>query len=131
MARSRTNYRAGMTANASAMSSTTIDDAVAVLRSGGLVGLPTETVYGLAADATNAAAVRKIFAVKGRPTRNPLIVHVSDVRIGQKYASDWSDRADALARRFWPGPLTLVVPKAAAIVPEVTAGLETVGLRAP
>lgn len=108
-----------------------IDAAVHVLRSGGLVAFPTETVYGLGADATNAEAVRRIFAAKGRPSTNPLIVHVSDAHVAKRYAKHWPPEAEALARRFWPGPLTLVVPKSEAIVPEVSAGRETVGIRAP
>jgi L-threonylcarbamoyladenylate synthase len=102
-----------------------------VLRSGRLVAFPTETVYGLGADATNVDAVRKIFAAKGRPSTNPLIVHVSDAGAARRYARIWPVAADALAAKFWPGPLTLVVPKADCIVPEVSAGLATVGLRVP
>ncbi|HEY2585737.1 MAG TPA: L-threonylcarbamoyladenylate synthase [Tepidisphaeraceae bacterium] len=105
--------------------------AVSVLRGGHVVAFPTETVYGLGADATNAEAVHRIFAAKGRPSTNPLIVHVSDSHIAKRYAKHWPPAAEALARRFWPGPLTLVVPKGDAIVPEVTAGRETVGIRAP
>lgn len=108
-----------------------LDAANETLRRGGLVAFPTETVYGLGADATNAAAVRRIFAAKGRPSTNPLIVHVSDSHVAQRYAKHWPPEAEALARRFWPGPLTLVVPKSDAIVPVVTAGRETVGIRAP
>src|SRR5947209_14595900 len=113
------------------VSASSIDRAVEILRSGGVVGIPTETVYGLAADATNAAAVKKIFAIKGRPGTNPLIVHVHDAAVARRYASVWDRRAEELAAAFWPGPLTLVVPKGESIMPEVTAGLETVGLRAP
>lgn len=102
-----------------------------VLRSGRLVAFATETVYGLGADATNAQAVRKIFAAKGRPSTNPLIVHVSDAGVARRYARTWPAAADALAAKFWPGPLTLVVPRTASIVSEVSAGLDTVGLRAP
>jgi L-threonylcarbamoyladenylate synthase len=108
-----------------------IDKAVHLLRAGKLVAFPTETVYGLGADATNPVAVGRIFAAKGRPATNPLIVHVADARIARRYAKQWPKEAEELALRFWPGPLTLVVPKADAIVPEVTAGLETVGLRSP
>jgi L-threonylcarbamoyladenylate synthase len=105
--------------------------AVEILRHGGLVAFPTETVYGLGADATNRDAVRRIFAAKGRPSVNPLICHVADEQTARRYAANWSSTASKLAQHFWPGPLTLVVPKTDAIVPEVTAGLETVGLRAP
>jgi L-threonylcarbamoyladenylate synthase len=113
------------------VSASSIDRALEILRSGGVVGIPTETVYGLAADATDSGAVKKIFSVKGRPGTNPLIVHVHDAAVARRCASVWDRRAEELARRFWPGPLTLVVPKAQSIVPEVTAGLQTVGLRAP
>src|SRR3954447_24478723 len=97
-----------------------IDRAVAILRGGGLVAFPTETVYGLGADATNPAAVRRIFAAKGRPATNPLIVHVADIDTAKRYAAEWSDAARVLAAVWWPGPLTLVVPKAPAIAPEAT-----------
>src|SRR5436305_12082383 len=89
--------------------------AAQILRRGGIVAFPTETVYGLGADATNAEAVRRVFAAKGRPPTNPLIIHVADTAIAQRYASIWPQRADQLARQFWPGPLTLVLPKAPAI----------------
>ncbi len=108
-----------------------IDQAAAVLRAGGLVAFPTETVYGLGADATNARAVGKIFSAKGRPATNPLIVHVADIRTARKYAAVWPRSAQRLARRFWPGPLTLVLPKGRQITPKATAGRKTVGLRAP
>src|SRR4051794_19782908 len=108
-----------------------IDRAVDILRAGGLVAFPTETVYGLGADATNPAAVRRIFAAKGRPPTNPLIVHVADVAAARPYAAEWSDAAQTLTAVWWPGPLTLVVTKAASITPEATAGRGTVGLRAP
>lgn len=108
-----------------------IDRAVAILRAGGLVAFPTETVYGLGADATNPAAVRRIFAAKGRPPTNPLIAHVADIDTARRYAAEWSDAAQTLAAVWWPGPLTLVVPKAASVVAEATAGRETVGLRSP
>jgi L-threonylcarbamoyladenylate synthase len=102
-----------------------------ILRDGGLVAFPTETVYGLGADATNPGAVRRIFSAKGRPPTNPLIVHVADASVAQRYAATWPPRAEQLAQRFWPGPLTLVLPKAPSIVPEATAGRDTVGLRVP
>jgi len=95
------------------------------------VAFPTETVYGLGADATNARAVRKIFAAKGRPPTNPLIVHVAGVAMAKLYAAEWPDAARRLAQRFWPGPLTLVVPRYRTVVPEVSAGLGTVALRMP
>ena len=102
-----------------------------ILRRGGLVAFPTETVYGLGADATNAAAVRRVFELKGRPSTNPLIVHVADEVVARRYAREWPLAASRLVDAFWPGPLTLVVPKHPSIVLEVTAGLDTVGLRAP
>ena len=108
-----------------------IQQGAELLRRGELVAFPTETVYGLGADATNQTAVRKIFAAKGRPSTNPLIVHIADAAIAQRYASAWDERAEKLAMHFWPGPLTLVLPKSAEIVDEVTAGLPSVGLRVP
>ncbi|MGB2636440.1 MAG: L-threonylcarbamoyladenylate synthase, partial [Candidatus Acidiferrum sp.] len=108
-----------------------IEKAAKILRSGGLVVFPTETVYGLGANALDAAAVKKIFALKGRPATSPLIVHVAGVEQARELAAEWSEEAEALARAYWPGPLTLVVPKQAMIPDEVTAGLGTVGLRVP
>ena len=108
-----------------------ITRAVQILRAGGLVAFPTETVYGLGADATNADAVRKIFAVKGRPITNPLICHVADAHVAQRYARDWPLAASRITERYWPGPLTIVLAKTAPIVSQATAGLNTVGLRAP
>src|SRR6185437_5916133 len=108
-----------------------IERAAGILRAGGLVAFPTDTVYGLGADATNAAAVTKIFAVKGRPGTNPLICHVADESMARRYATTWPAAASRLAARFWPGPLTIVVPRAPSIVSGVTAGLNSVGLRAP
>jgi L-threonylcarbamoyladenylate synthase len=109
----------------------TVRRAAEILRAGRLVAFATETVYGLGADARNPAAVRKIFEIKGRPPTNPLIVHVADEAAARACAGDWPDVASALADAFWPGPLTLVVPRGSAIAPEVSAGLTTVGLRAP
>ena len=108
-----------------------IDQAVSILRAGGLVAFPTETVYGLGADASNADAVARVFAAKGRPPGNPLIVHVAGIDAARRYSRTWPDAADQLARAFWPGPLTLVLPKSPAIVLAVTAGRESVGLRSP
>ena len=106
--------------------------AAEVLREGGLVAVPTETVYGLAARADSAEAVAKIYQAKGRPSFNPLIVHVRDEEQAAQYAQ-WSDAAQIAVMTVWPGPLTVVVPvKAdAGLAPAVTAGLETVALRAP
>lgn len=108
-----------------------VQRAAEVLRGGELVAFPTETVYGLGADATQSAAVEKIFAAKGRPATNPLIVHVAGIETARKFAADWPASAEKLAARFWPGPLTVVVPKSAEIVDEATAGLASVGLRMP
>ncbi len=108
-----------------------LDEAVAALRAGRLVAFPTETVYGLGADARNADAVDAIFRAKGRPATNPLIVHISGVAMAKVYARRWPDTARRLAMRFWPGPLTLVVPRSEDIAPNVSAGLDTVGLRMP
>ena len=108
-----------------------ISRAAEIIRRGGLVAFPTETVYGLGADATNAAAVRRIFEVKRRPATSPLIVHLDSEEMAREYAAQWPRSATELAERFWPGPLTLVLPKKATIPEEVTAGLGTVGLRVP
>ena len=106
--------------------------AAQVLRGGGLVALPTETVYGLAARADSAAAVAAIYRAKGRPDFNPLIVHVPDLAAAEKIA-EFDDRAQKLAGHFWPGALTLVLPlrRDARIAPAVTAGLPTIALRCP
>lgn len=108
-----------------------IHQAAQLLAAGRLVAFPTETVYGLGADATSPAAVRLIFAAKGRPATNPLIVHVADVGVARRYAAEWPAAAGVLAAAFWPGPLTLVLPKHPSIADEATAGGRTVGLRVP
>lgn len=105
--------------------------AACVLKEGGLVAFPTETVYGLGADALDGHAVAKIFAAKGRPATNPVIVHVSSVEQARTLSSAWPAAADRLAEAFWPGPLTLIVPKAACIPDVVTAGGPSVALRMP
>ena len=105
--------------------------AAELIRSGKLVAFPTETVYGLGANALDAAAVARIFAVKGRPRQSPLIVHVDSIEMARALLLEWPDAADRLARRYWPGPLTLVLPKRPSIPDIVTAGLATVGLRVP
>jgi L-threonylcarbamoyladenylate synthase len=102
-----------------------------VLRAGGLVGLPTETVYGLAALATDAGAVRRVFAVKGRPVDHPLIVHLPDATHVARWADPVPDALAPLAAALWPGPLTVVVRAAAHVLPEVTGGRPTVALRVP
>jgi L-threonylcarbamoyladenylate synthase len=108
-----------------------IEQAARILREGGLVVFPTETVYGLGANALDASAVRKIYALKGRPATSPLIVHVASIEQAKELAAEWLPEADRLARQYWPGPLTIVVPKKGTIPDEVTAGLPTVGLRMP
>ncbi len=102
-----------------------------LLRAGELVGMPTETVYGLGADALNPAAVRKIFAAKGRPADHPLIVHLPDAEQLPRWAASIPKEAIALARAFWPGPLTLILKRDAHVPDEVTGGQDTVGLRVP
>jgi L-threonylcarbamoyladenylate synthase len=96
-----------------------------------LVAFPTETVYGLGANALDPAAVAKIYAAKGRPPGSPLIVHVDSIAMARGLAREWPEKAEKLARRFWPGPLTLVLPKQPHIPDTLTAGLDTVGIRVP
>jgi len=108
-----------------------IAQAAAVLKAGGLVGLPTETVYGLAADASNPVAIAKIFAAKGRPSDHPVIVHLAQARQISDWAIDIPDEAWTLARAFWPGPLTLILKRAPHVLDAVTGGQDTVGLRVP
>lgn len=108
-----------------------IAEAVAALRRGEAIGLPTETVYGLAADAANPAAVRRIFALKGRPADHPLIVHLASAEAIDDWARDIPEAARILARAFWPGPLTLILKRHPRVPDEVTGGQDTVGLRVP
>jgi L-threonylcarbamoyladenylate synthase len=108
-----------------------IEHAARLLREGRLVAFPTETVYGLGANALDADAVARIYAAKRRPATSPLIVHVASIEMALTVVSAWPETAALLAKKFWPGPLTLVLPKAAAIPLIVTAGLSTVGLRMP
>src|SRR4051812_21724304 len=108
-----------------------VDRAVELLQAGELVALPTETVYGLAANAFDAAAVARIFEIKGRPINNPLIVHIANLEMARGCAAEWPAAADDLARSFWPGPLTMVLRKGVSIADLVTAGGKTVGLRWP
>jgi L-threonylcarbamoyladenylate synthase len=108
-----------------------IDGAIAVLRAGGLVAFPTETVYGLGADAANAAAVRGIFAAKGRPATHPVIVHLGDAAQVPGWAREIPAAARKLAGAFWPGPLTLVLRRASGVSDVVTGGQDTVALRVP
>ena len=108
-----------------------VERAAELLRAGGVVAFPTETVYGLGADARNDAAVARIFEIKGRPRFDPLIVHVSEPEMAEGVAVEIPPSARELIRRFWPGPLTLVLPKRADVSDLVTAGLPTVGVRMP
>lgn len=122
---------AGVPARIAAPTPASIAEAARCLRSGGLVAMPTETVYGLAANALDADAVARIFSAKGRPASNPLIVHVANREAARALARRWPDAAEALAKRHWPGPLTLVVERGDTIPDIVTAGGPTVGLRVP
>jgi L-threonylcarbamoyladenylate synthase len=108
-----------------------VDVAVAILVDGGLVGIPSETVYGLAANASLPEAVRRVFAAKGRPADHPLILHVSDIAHARAASSDWTEAAEILARTFWPGPLTVIVTKSEGVDPVVTGGQDSVALRVP
>jgi L-threonylcarbamoyladenylate synthase len=108
-----------------------IERAAAILRAGGLVAFPTETVYGLGADASNPAAVAKIFAAKGRPQDHPLIVHLAGIDLLPLWAAEIPAAAHKLAAAFWPGPLTLILKRAAGVPDCVTGGQDTVGLRIP
>lgn len=108
-----------------------VAQAAELLRAGQLVALPTETVYGLAANAWDADAVRRIFEAKGRPAHNPIIVHVASLDLAKRCVADWPPLAGKLAASFWPGPLTMVLPRAPEIPDVVTAGGNTVGVRWP
>ena len=106
-------------------------EAAEILRRGGLLGIPTETVYGLGANGLNPDAVGRIFAAKGRPQDNPLILHIPSADWLERYCVDIPDTAYALAERFWPGPLTMVLQRKRVVPDVVTAGLDTVGMRCP
>lgn len=109
----------------------TIRDAAAALKAGHLVAFPTETVYGLGADARNADAVKRIYQAKGRPADHPLIVHISSINQVEKWAAEVPDYAIALARKFWPGPMTLIFKRSEIAQDFITGGQDTVGLRIP
>ena len=109
----------------------TLQQAAAILRAGGLVALPTETVYGLGANALDPAAVARIFAAKQRPAWDPMIVHISDLAMLDRLASEIPEAAKRLMETFWPGPLTLLLPRTAAVPDAVTAGRPLVGVRMP
>jgi L-threonylcarbamoyladenylate synthase len=108
-----------------------IKEAAERIRAGELVAFPTETVYGLGANGLDAAAVAKIYELKGRPPASPLIVHAASVEMARALVTEWPPEAEQLAQKYWPGPLTLVLPKAPSIPDIVTAGLWTVGVRVP
>lgn len=108
-----------------------LDSAANLIRAGRLVAFPTETVYGLGANALDRDAVARIYQAKARPASSPLIVHVADAAMARTIAIDWPALAETLAARFWPGPLTLVVRKAEIVPDMVTAGLDSVGIRVP
>ncbi len=105
--------------------------AAEMIRRGGLVAFPTETVYGLGANALNAAAVQQIYRVKDRPASSPLIVHVADIEMAKRITGEWPPLAQTLANRFWPGPITMVLKKTPAVPDIVTANLPSVGIRMP
>lgn len=108
-----------------------IEQAASIIREGGLVAFPTETVYGLGADAMNQGAVERIFEAKGRPADNPLIVHVADRKMLDRITNNISDKSECLIDQFWPGPLTLVLERRPEVAPLVSAGLSTVAVRMP
>lgn len=114
-----------------ALFATAVGRAAELLRAGEVVALPTETVYGLAANALDPQAVAKIYELKGRPAHNPIIVHVSGLDMARQCVREWPEAAERLAGAFWPGPLTVVLPRATAIPNLVTAGGDTVGVRWP
>ncbi len=113
------------------MKKSAIERAVAVLKSGGLVAFPTETVYGLGADARNPGALHKLYAVKGRPADHPVIVHLADRAQLPRWARDLPPAADRLAGKFWPGPLTLILGRAPGVSDAITGGQDTIGVRVP
>jgi L-threonylcarbamoyladenylate synthase len=115
----------------SAATAEQIERAAQLLHTGALIAFPTETVYGLGADARNADAVRRIFAAKGRPAEHPVIVHLADADLLPRWAREIGANAEALAQAFWPGPLTLILPRAATVLDVVTGGQDSVGLRVP
>ncbi len=113
------------------MKESPITAAARLIREGQLVAFPTETVYGVGANALDSAAVERIYEAKGRPSASPLIVHVSSIEMARELLREWPGAADRLVQVFWPGPLTLVLPKSDRVPRRVTAGLDTVGIRMP
>jgi len=114
-----------------ALFASAVEEAARLLKDGEAVALPTETVYGLAANALRAEAVEAIYEIKGRPSHNPIIVHVSSMGMAGRCVREWPERAEILARGFWPGALTLVLPRSKEIPDVVSAGGATVGVRFP
>ena len=113
------------------MNDSDLDKAVAILKRGGLVAFPTETVYGLGADASNPAALGRLYSAKGRPADHPVIVHIAGMPQLVQWAREITPVAIKLARRFWPGPLTIVLKRAPGVIDAVTGGQDTVGIRIP
>ena len=113
------------------LNSSQISRAAEILKDGGIVAIPTETVYGLAANAYNVEAIKKVFEAKGRPSDNPLIVHISDMVSIKDIVSEFPESAEKLAKNFWPGPLTMILPRNALIPDEVTGGMDSVAVRYP
>ena len=120
-----------LTIDPAALDQTVLDEGARVLRNGGLVAFPTETVYGLGAHALDPAAVARIYAAKGRPAYNPLIVHVASPAEAMQVVREWPPIAEHLAAAFWPGPLTMVLPRRPEVPDSVAAGLPTVAVRVP
>ena len=108
-----------------------LDECAKALRAGSVIGIPTETVYGLAAIATNSSAINLVFAIKERPTSHPLILHIADVSMLDDWATNISSEARALCKKFWPGPLTLILHKSDKVLTEVTGDRDTVAIRCP
>jgi L-threonylcarbamoyladenylate synthase len=108
-----------------------IDECIEMLRAGSVIGIPTETVYGLAAIATNSSAINLVFTTKERPTSHPLILHIADVSMLDDWATNISSETRALCKKFWPGPLTLILHKSDKVLTEVTGGRDTVAIRCP
>jgi len=120
-----------LTTHTPALFQAAVRRAAELLRAGEVVALPTETVYGLAANALDPQAVARIYEIKGRPAHNPIIVHIADIELARRCVAEWPKSAELLARAFWPGPLTLVLPRSEKIPDIVTAGGRTVGVRCP
>ena len=120
-----------LTVDANSPAAEVIAEAASVLRAGGLVALPTETVYGLAARLFDASALARVFVAKGRPTSHPLIAHVANIDLARVLTTEWSKSAELLARQWWPGPLTLIAPRAATVPDLVSGGGPTVAMRNP